>query len=110
MIGFCSSGWLFGMDQYACVSDVGRWCIYCEKENDVAVIAFRDETGGCDFSQPLTDLHASPADQIGSDPSVPFPLNSLTYAWREALEVNYAALRANDDETATTRKFNLMTE
>lgn len=32
------AGWLVMMDDYACASDVGEWCIYCEKGNDVAII------------------------------------------------------------------------
>lgn len=33
-------GWLFTMDRHAFASNVGEWCIYAERMNDVAVIAF----------------------------------------------------------------------
>lgn len=36
-------GWRFLMDRYVCTSDKGKWSIYCEKENDVGVFAFRSE-------------------------------------------------------------------
>jgi hypothetical protein len=36
-----SSNWLYLMDRYVCASDKGSWCVYCEKQNDVAVIAVR---------------------------------------------------------------------
>jgi hypothetical protein len=35
-------GWRFLMDRYVCASDRGNWSIYCEKEEDVAVFAFRE--------------------------------------------------------------------
>ena len=34
--------WRVLMDRYVCASDKGNWSIYCEKENDVAVFAFRE--------------------------------------------------------------------
>jgi hypothetical protein len=34
--------WRVLMDRYVCASDKGSWSIYCEKENDVAVFAFRE--------------------------------------------------------------------
>jgi hypothetical protein len=34
--------WRFLMDRYVCSSDKGNWSIYCEKENDVGVFAFRE--------------------------------------------------------------------
>ena len=34
------SGWMVTMDRHAFASDVGEWCIYAERMNDVAVIAF----------------------------------------------------------------------
>lgn len=33
--------WMVLMDRYVCASNIGNWSIYCEKENDVAVFAFR---------------------------------------------------------------------
>jgi hypothetical protein len=34
--------WLFLVDRYVCASNRGGWSIYCERENDVAVFAFRE--------------------------------------------------------------------
>lgn len=34
-------GWRFVMDRYVCASDTGNWSIYCEKQNNMAVFAFR---------------------------------------------------------------------
>lgn len=35
-------GWRFVMDRYVCASDTGNWSIYCEKQNNLAVFAFRE--------------------------------------------------------------------
>jgi hypothetical protein len=35
-------GWLYRMEVFGCTSDVGSWCIYCEKGTEIAVIAVRD--------------------------------------------------------------------
>lgn len=34
-------GWRPLMDRYVCASDTGNWSIYCEKQNNLAVFAFR---------------------------------------------------------------------
>jgi hypothetical protein len=80
-----ASGWLYAMDRYACISDVGRWCIYCEKENDIAVIALRGEMELNDFRQPLQELGSLSLNAINEDVSCPFPFNSLLPAWRASL-------------------------
>ena len=35
-------GWRFVMGRYVCASDTGNWSIYCEKQNNMAVFAFRE--------------------------------------------------------------------
>jgi hypothetical protein len=35
--------WRVSVDRYVCASDKGYWSIYCEKENDVGVFAFRKD-------------------------------------------------------------------
>ncbi len=37
-----SPSWLVLVDRYVRVSDKGKWCIYCEKQEDIAVIAFQE--------------------------------------------------------------------
>lgn len=84
-----AEGWLYAMDRYVCASDVGQWCIYSEKENDIAVIGFHDDKGLNDFRQTVEDLQALSLDTIEDVSSGPFPFNSLTLAWREALKRHY---------------------
>jgi hypothetical protein len=82
------------MDNYACTSDVGEWCFYCEKGNDIAVIGLREATGIEKFGMPLKRLWAKPIDELvdgGCSPT--FPFNKLTPAWRQGLVNNYGPSR-----------------
>ncbi|MFM0736922.1 hypothetical protein PQQ51_06720 [Paraburkholderia xenovorans] len=84
------SGWLYRMDRYACASDAGSWCIYCEKSNDVAVIALRDNSDA-DWSRgPLTQLWAKPIEELVDGGSSPlFPFDMLVPDWRKGLIDTY---------------------
>lgn len=57
-------GWLYVMERYVCTSDVGEWCIYCEKMSDIAVIALRDEDSLKKFGEPLMQLYAKPIEEF----------------------------------------------
>lgn len=35
-------GWMYDMDRFACISNKGEWCIYTERNNEIAVIGFRE--------------------------------------------------------------------
>ncbi|WP_306715869.1 hypothetical protein [Burkholderia dolosa] len=85
-----ADGWLYRVDRYACASDVGEWCIYCEKSNDVAVIGLRDIGGIGRFETPLKRLWAKPIDElINGGGSRVFPFDQLVPAWRQGLVQNY---------------------
>jgi len=83
-------GWLFDVDRYVCASDVGEWCIYCEKSNDVAVIGLREPDGRRKFELPLEHLAAKPIeDLIEGGRSPLFPFDRLVSDWREGLVDHY---------------------
>jgi hypothetical protein len=85
-----ASGWLYRVDRYVCASDVGDWCIYCEKSNDVAVIGLRDIGGIGKFETPLKRLWAKPINELIDGGSFPvFPFDQLVPAWRQRLVQNY---------------------
>lgn len=89
--GGSSSGWLYGMHRYGCAPDVGGWCIYCEKVNDLAVIAIRDPGDAEKFAGPLERLYAHSIDdflKMGS--SAPVPFSQLIESWRSGLLQNYS--------------------
>lgn len=85
-----SSGWLFGMDRYGCTSDVARWCIYCEKGNDVAVLGFENATDVTKFSSPVKKLGAEPLQVLlrGGAAEL-FPFSRLIPEWESNLLINY---------------------
>ena len=87
-----SSAWLYDMHRYGCASDVGDWCIYCEKMNDLAVIAFRGHQGIQKFTGPLKSLRAHSIDEfLGMGPSAPLPFRQLVETWRIGLSQNYSS-------------------
>ncbi|MDD4913965.1 MAG: hypothetical protein PHW13_02855 [Methylococcales bacterium] len=85
-----SNGWIYMMDTYACSSDVGDWCIYCDKENDLAVIGFRKSCDSLKFNLPLEELYARPIEILLADKDTAlFPFNRLTTDWQKKLLKNF---------------------
>jgi hypothetical protein len=88
-------GWAVMMDDYACASDVGEWCMYCEKGNDVAVVGLRSRNGSDRFHAELDQLRAEPIGKLLAEgQSAPFPYSRLTRTWRDGLLANYSATNA----------------
>lgn len=82
--------WIFDVNIYICTSDIGEWCIYCEKGDDVAVSALRESSGKAKFSDSLQLLHAEAIDDLLSNPSAAaFPFNELVPSWVAGLTENY---------------------
>jgi len=84
------TSWMFLMDRYVLTSDRGHWSIYCEKENDVAVLAVGDAVSRFTRSQLATLLSAT---LIGSVP-LPgrgrlFDFQILVPEWKSALMAEY---------------------
>ncbi|WP_116137029.1 hypothetical protein [Trinickia diaoshuihuensis] len=85
-----SRGWLYAVDRYVCCSDIGEWCIYCEKDNDIAVVALRQVSKRQDFECPLKQLGARPIEELIEGGAWPlFPFNQLVPSWREGLLMHY---------------------
>jgi hypothetical protein len=85
-----ASGWLYGVDRFACASNIGEWCIYSEKGNDVAVIGLRDAGGGKKFERPLSLMNAKPIEDLVEGGKLPtFPFDKLTQTWRNGLLENF---------------------
>ena len=83
--------WVFLRDHYVCASDRGRWIIYCERENDIAVFAFHE----------LPAPTVAKIRQLFQATSINYP-NTLVSAegfdfgklvpnWRNTLKVEYAS-------------------
>lgn len=84
------SGWIYLMDKYICMSDIGDWCFYCEKSNDIAVMALREVEYVSRFQRPLSSLLAKPIEELLDGGRSPlFPFDHLVPAWRKVLLENY---------------------
>jgi len=83
-------GWLYRMDRYVCASDIGSWCLYCEKENDVAILAFQNAEDVKRYSPATRKLWAWPIEDLIEGGSSPlFPFDRLVPAWKNSLLENY---------------------
>lgn len=84
-------GWLYWVDRYVCMSDKGRWCIYCEKENDVAVIAVRNKIDTKEFAMAVEELQASSIKKAyQAREEGQFRFEKLTQHWLSALVTQYS--------------------
>lgn len=86
-------GWLYRMDNYGCTSDVGDWCMYCERNNEIAVIAVRKIHSDQRFRSITGFLNALPIQQAIAAPfSYGLSPRVLSPAWREGLLKEYSEM------------------
>jgi hypothetical protein len=85
-------GWLYRMDRYGCTSDRGNWCIYCERNNEIASIAVRWNGSLSRFARPLQQLDALPIEQAIEKPSsYGLSPRGLPEKWRKKILQEYAS-------------------
>jgi hypothetical protein len=84
------TSWMFLMDRYVCASEKGNWSIYCEKENDVAVLAVREAMSRFTCSQ-LAKLLNAKSMRFGPVPGSgqSFDFQKLVPEWKSALAAEY---------------------
>lgn len=86
-----ATGWLYGMDRFGCTSDAGGWCIYCEKQNEIAVVAVRESEDWRRFDPIVSQLGAVSIRQAIERPlSYGFSRSALSMEWRSELISNYS--------------------
>ena len=83
--------WMFLMDRYVCASNKGNWCIYCEKENDIAVLATRHAFPASVLLNLRNLLKANSIKTIDNSKMDHkfFDFNKLVSSWKAALVANY---------------------
>ena len=90
-LGGVANGWLYGVDRYGCASNKGEWCIYCEKENDIAVIALKYRIGLSKFNKSLSQLNAKFIESLLNETKEnSFPFDRLVPSWRTSLLRSYS--------------------
>lgn len=84
------TSWMFLMDRYVCASEKGNWSIYCEKENDVAVLAVGELISRFSCSQ-LAKLLSAKSVRSGPVPGHgrSFDFQKLVPEWKSALAAEY---------------------
>lgn len=65
--GQCDA-WMFIPGRFGCTSDVGTWCIYTERAEDMAFLGLRDDVQDARFQDVLEALHACSPHLVGVDP------------------------------------------
>lgn len=84
-------GWIYGVDRFGCTSDVGEWCIYCERRNEIAVIAVRESRAVEKCSAAIAQFKAMPIEQAIALPlSYGFSERALSADWRSEFLKQYA--------------------
>lgn len=81
-------GWIYGMERFGCTSNVGDWCIYCEKDNDIAIICMNGDDSAKDYKFALEKLNLIQMRKYAFDKPI-FPFNKLTNDWIKSLGDNY---------------------
>ncbi len=86
--------WIFLMDRYVCASDKGNWCIYCEKENDIAVLAVRNTLPESMILK-LRDLLKADSIKTICDSKInrPFDFDKLVLDWKATLITDYGQMK-----------------
>jgi|SRR5579863_10543413 hypothetical protein len=89
--GSPGKAWLYSMGRYAGASDVGNWCIYCERNNEIAVVGVRDADILTKLRPALSLLKAEPFSvQSGRDDWIErYPFHCLPVTWRDQLVESY---------------------
>lgn len=84
-------GWLDAMERLACASDVGEWCMYCEPNNEIAVIGFRQPDASPRYALAMARLHARRFEDATREPplSYGFSERALSREWRDEFAREY---------------------
>lgn len=88
-----ADGWLYAMERYGCVGDTGGWSIYCEKNNEIAVMAVRPSVT-LDCLGPVVErLKAQPIGKaLDNGTSYGLSARALSSEWRSKLMLNYVSI------------------
>src|SRR5258708_15870180 len=83
-------GWLDAMERLACASDVGGGGMYCEPNNEIAVIGFRHKGVSARYSPAMSHFRAERIDLAIKEPlSCGFSQVAASPEWRDAFLREY---------------------
>jgi hypothetical protein len=83
-------GWIYDLGRFGCVSDRGSWCIYCERDSELAVIGFISDELCHQYDAVLKSLHAGRVAAVVAG-RADFELSShvISAEWKEELARHY---------------------
>ncbi len=81
--------WLYTLDRHTCATDKGEWGIYCERQNDIGVIAIHNSIDSGKFAEPLLILRAISVNRPHASHDGTFSFDGLTPEWRKSLMEEY---------------------
>lgn len=85
------SGWIHNIDRFGCTSDVSQWCIYCERGNEIAVIAIRQGISVKHYMSQIAQFKAMRIDEAIRHPlAYGFSARALSAPWRSEFIREYA--------------------
>jgi hypothetical protein len=83
-------GWVYDIARFGCTSDIGSWCIYCERASELAIVGFRAEALQERHQFVLASLHASRVSSTGAKPGrFEFASHSISPEWQAEIMRNY---------------------
>ena len=86
------NGLIYDMGRFACASDTGDWCMYCERSNEIGVIAVRRFAAAERYKRSFEAFQAVPlAAAISAPLSYGFSSEALSAVWRKTLLEEYAS-------------------
>jgi hypothetical protein len=81
-----AEAWIYNVDRFGCTSDVGQWCIYFERRNEIAIIAFQEQNALAKYASVIAQLGALTLNRaIEKPPSYAFTPNGVAWKWRDEL-------------------------
>ncbi len=85
-------GWIHTIDRFSCTSDAFQWCIYCERSNEIAVIAIRKYSSLESYLPLMAKYKAARLDEAIRKPiSYGFSAQALSTQWRSEFLKEYVA-------------------
>jgi hypothetical protein len=81
-------GWRDAFERLACASNVGEWCIYCEPQAEIAVIALK-ETNDARYRRVLDRFSASRFSDAIKEGGLSYAFSNLLPEWRSTFLREY---------------------
>jgi hypothetical protein len=84
------NGWIYEIGRFGCMTEVGQWCIYCERKSEIAVIGIRKGVSLNKYNPVISQFRALPIEEAIERPlTYGFSPRALSTEWRNELLKQY---------------------